>query len=253
MHGSVIMFARSSSLRLVPLALVFSLACSANVDLVGGGGSDNGGGEGPGGQGSGGGNNSPQCIPFHDAEPLSAITIRIRNESGQDIYLPAACNALEYAITPVSGEDGVYYGPAYDSCFQSCEELQTSELEPCPADACAATSIRLAPGSNIEVPWDGRGLINGNMPAECWYSQDFGSQCTQIVNASSGDYAISLQGFSDCGEGCECDEQGLCFGQASGIEAYPNAATATLPSKTVVEVLFDVCAFGCAEPGGGGQ
>lgn len=226
--------------RVAPLALLLAVACSAKVDL-----DDGGGGNGAGGEGGGGGNTNPQCVPFHDAVPTSEITIRFINNSGLDVYLPASCDSLAYSITSKSGEEGIYYGDTGGPCSQSCGDLQSEEPLLCAADACAPSSLRLSQGEVREVTWDGRGIVNADMPAVCWFSQVAGSSCSQIVNAPAGVYDITARGYEGCGEGCECDENGLCFGEATGWEAYPNPASVTLPSEGVVEVLFDVCAFGC--------
>jgi hypothetical protein len=235
------MFAQTSLGRFAPLALVFSLACSARVDL-----DDGNGGNGGGGEGGSGGNVNPECVPFHDAEPASAITIRFINQTGQDVFLPATCDSLDYSVTPSAGEDGVDYGPTGGACQQTCDALQSEDPLLCAADACAPSSIRLSTGQVREVVWDGRGQVGAEMPLVCWHSKDAGTTCTQIVNAPAGSYDVFAQGFAECGEACECDESGVCFGEASGWEAYANPASINVPSEGVVEVVFDVCAFGCA-------
>ena len=242
-----IMLAPSWLVRSAPLALVFALACRARVDV-----DDGNGGDGSGGDGQGGGNVDPQCVPFRDAEPQSAVTIRVRNESGLDVYLPAGCGQLEYAITPVGGDDGVYYGPTGGFCSQSCEELQSQPPLSCLADAGAPTSIRVASGEVLDVAWDGRGSLGADMPLACWYSKDVGTTCTQIVNATPGEYDVGARGFSSCGAGCECGADGVCNGDAQDLEAYANPAIISLPSEGVVEILFDFCAFGCAGEGNPG-
>jgi YD repeat-containing protein len=241
------MLVQSPLARLAPLALMFALACSAKVDLDDG---DNGGGNvggGDNGGGGAGGSNDPQCVPFHDAVPSSAVTIRFINQSGQDVYLPATCDQLNVSITPEAGEDGAYYGPTGGSCSQSCDALQSEDPVFCDAAACAPSAIRLPQGETREVVWDGRGQRSAEMPLVCWQSKDAGTTCSQIVNAPAGEYRIDVRGFADCGEGCECDDAtGVCSGEAAGWEAYPNPASVSLPAADgVVEVLFDVCAFPC--------
>jgi len=228
------MFAQSSLGRLSPLALLIALGCSSNVNVDDG--EEGGGGEG--GQGG-------ACTAFADAEPSAPVTFRFSNQSGQDVYLPASCDDLDYSLTPQAGETGTTYGRVGGACQQSCEELQTEEPILCDAAACAASAYRLQTGDVIEIVWDGRGQAPVEMPLSCWESAAAGTSCTQIVAAPAGSYSLSVRGFSECGDECECDANGLCSGTAGGQEAFPNAEAFSLPGDTVVEVVFETCAFGC--------
>jgi hypothetical protein len=176
------------------------------------------------------------------------VTVRIRNNSGQPIYLPANCSTLAYTMTPLGGDDpdeSYVYDP---SCLQTCEDLQTEPPYAC--GACAPATFLLPAGATRDVSWNGTGLAYGiTMPAECYADPQMAMACSRIVNAPVGDYRIDVVGYSKCDEGfdCTCDSNGVCYGMAGGFEAYPDPAVLSYPSESLVEVVFGVCAFGCAD------
>lgn len=242
------MLVQSSPVRLASLALLVCIACGSKVEVDDGNGGS--GGDGGGGEGGSGGNVDPQCLPFKDAEPVNVVEVMIRNESGQDVYLPANCGQRYLEISAASGDLSISYGSVEGSCLQTCDDLQREEPIFCEAGACAPSSIRIAPGAVISIEWDGRGLAGAEMPAACWFSESAGTSCSQVVNAPDGAYDIGVRGFPSCGEGCECEDvdgAGVCNGDVSGFEV-PVSGSVTFPSSEepqFIELVFESCAFGC--------
>jgi hypothetical protein len=185
------------------------------------------------------------CPGFEDAVGNDTVTVRFRNNSEDAVYLPVSCESIDFAIDPVNGPDGVTYN--YDgSCLQTCEDLQKNPPFAC--GACAPKSYRLEVGATREMTWDGAGLKpNIPMPPACWAAPDKGGICSQIVAAPAASYRISALGFDSCGAGCTCDAQGVCAGSAAGMQASASPVKFNYPADKVVEVVFDVCAFGCPE------
>ena len=86
------------------------------------------------------------------------------------------------------------------------------------------------------------------MPLACFKDPATDTSCPQIVAAPDNRYRVEIQGFSSCGPECACEVDGVCYGEASGIEAYHDPVTIDHPNQGVVDVVFGPCAFGCAEP-----
>ncbi len=85
------------------------------------------------------------------------------------------------------------------------------------------------------------------MPPACWEAPPQGNTCSQILAAPAADYRISATGYSSCGPGCACDNQGVCTGAAEGSQAFASPAKFKFPGNDLVEVVFDTCAFGCPD------
>lgn len=192
----------------------------------------------------------PNCAAFSDSEGPSPVTVLITNSSPQPIFLPANCvGEPVLGISPTTGPDGNTY--AYDgSCLQTCADLQKEPQFDC--GACAPASIMIPSGGSREFIWDGTALSSATqMPASCWFAPQEASSCVQKLGAPSQAYAFGVQGFAECGDGtgsCACTPDGHCGGDPKGQEAFANPAKINYPSEAKVEILFDICAFGCAEP-----
>ena len=241
-HSSPAMSLKISLAALLSLSaalLAPSIGCSAEVNDGGfGGGDDDGGG----GEGAG---SNPACAPFLNQESEGMVTFRVVNQTGQDVYVPAFCDAVAYGVQPEAGPDGAYYGDGGGSCNQSCEQLQSEDQYVCDGGQCPPSSIRVVAGETREFVWSGRGREDVEMRSECWFSEFGGPTCSQIVAAPPGSYRVTVGGFSECGADCTCNAEGLCTGQATGLEAVTEHPIFALPASGPVEIVFEVCAFGC--------
>ncbi len=231
-------------LALASLALLaFLSACSSSVVEDGGGGQGGGDTSGSDSTGSGVG-----CEAYDNQSGPAVVTLRVRNDTGLDVYLPASCDTAQFTIenSPTPDPD-VWYGPGgVGACTQTCEMLQEEEPYVCDFGGCPPSSIRIAAGQTRDLQWHGTGARSREMPDICWFTDYPNDTCTQIIAAKSGDYQVSLRGYSECGEECTCDAEGLCTGDAIGLEAYLQPTVFQYPATSVVELVFDVCAFGCA-------
>ena len=237
------------------LTLGLAGGCGTIVEVEGFGGGGSSTSSGTGGDGGGGSSSSSTsgtggsgaqdvCSGFDDEQGGSAVTVRLRNESGLPIYLPAHCGVLLYDLVAVPADD-VHY--AFDPfCLQTCADLRTQGIIDC-AD-CPPTSILLPPGATHDVVWDRTGLANVVMPDSCWHQPgQQGPACPQIVAAEAGTYQIFAMGYESCTDGsCQCDESGACDGAGTGMEAYSDPETFVLGGGTsLVEAVFGACAFPC--------
>lgn len=230
----------------LPLALAASssllvLVCGCDSNVVDGGG-------GQGGETSSGTESSGSgCASFDNVQAPSTVTFRVRNETGLDVYLPGVCQNPRFSIeTSPTPDPTVQYPPGSSGgCRQTCEVLKKEDPYVCDASECAPSSFLVPAGETRDVIWQGNGIRDVAMPAGCWFSDYPEATCPQIVAAPNGQYAVDIQGFSECAESCTCDADGYCNGDATGLEAFVEPTVFSYPSD-IVEVVFEVCAFGCA-------
>ena len=191
--------------------------------------------------------------PPSDEEYLKAVTIgepkkltgkiEVRDYESFGIYEGAPI----LDVTPASGPDGNTY--AFDpSCLQTCADLQHEPAYEC--GVCAPASILIASGASRDFTWQGTALsAPRQMPAQCWDVPQQADSCVTLLAAAPQTYRFLVNGFANCGDGaCACDSEGLCSGYATGQPGYATPSELLYPTKGKVEILFDACAFGCAEP-----
>lgn len=244
----------SGMLEALAVALCAALAVGCDSEITTEPGEGGGGGgeitastalatSGSGGSGAAGG--GAACLGFEDApeEGASPVTFRFRNETSQDIFLPAQCGEVAYHLEPDAGGDPTLYGDE-PPCFRSCEDLQTEE--PIACAPCAPGVFRLPPGGSLERTWGGQGRRPSAMPAECFLHPSGDDSCPQVVNAPAGTYVARATGYAACEGGCACEGPDVCFGEPAGASAKATV-TFTHPAD-VVEIVFEACAFGCPEP-----
>ncbi|HHH27921.1 MAG TPA: hypothetical protein ENK57_06210 [Polyangiaceae bacterium] len=236
---------KAGLLFLTALVTLGTVACGDSVafDSSGGGGTGAGGGGGNGGDGGDG----DVCALYEDAAG-SDVTFRIENGTGQPIYLPTDCGVLRPTIEPGDGDGETYYGNPYGGCFASCETWQQGEPPVCTAGACALTTLRLEAGEIYEFVWSGTAMRQEDMPAACWFDEQYVGECTRVIEAEAQSYLFDLRAYSECIGECSCEQSGQCYGEAGGLEGFHDVATFTYPEAGTVDVVFGPCAFGCADP-----
>ena len=223
-------------------------ACGPTVSTFGSGGGSGGGASTTttttttmSSSSSGGGD---ECAGFDDQASEHTVSLRIRNKSKQDIFIPTVCGVPQFQID--DGTDGpVQY--RYDNyCLSTCEDLQSQGPIVCTAEACAATVVRIGAGQDGTITWDGTGLMQRTMPAACWHEQQGSEGCQQIVAAQPGKYAFTVAAYSECVGQCECDAD-ECQGEAGGAEGKHVPVALEFPKDDKVDIVFDECTFGCPE------
>lgn len=203
-----------------------------------------GGGETSGHAGAGTGANGAACAAFHDESSIGSVTVVFRNDTPDPIYLPGTCSGFTYEIKPQSAPAGGEL--VYDtSCLQTCEDLQHGYPKDC--GGCAEVTYRIQPGGTSSRVWDGTRLAGTPvMPDACWYmGKPELDSCSRITAMPAGDYTAGAIAFSGCEGECSCDAEGVCNGAATGAIAQASPAAFSLPGQSMVEVVFDACAFGC--------
>ncbi|APR81482.1 Hypothetical protein A7982_06831 [Minicystis rosea] len=223
-------------LALVGTYLALAVGCGGSVvDNMGGGGTG----------GSGGGKQA--CSAFDDEEGQSSVTLHMRNDTTMPIFVRGDCQGeATFTMHQDGGGDPSTGFPFDPGCLQTCEGFQTQPQFIC--GACAPAVIRIEPGGTHDEVWNGTGLRSGLlMPSLCWFESPHVETCSKVVTAPAGTWTASVTAFSDCGDGCTCDANGSCFGTATGLSATVTSASFAYPTTNSVDVVFDVCAFGCAD------
>lgn len=184
------------------------------------------------------------CNAFEDAISERPVEVRFRNKSTRDIYLPANCSGIDYSLSHLGEPPDQARYPADRSCLQTCDALKTEPRYAC--GACIPSSYRIPPGGTLVANWDGLGLVQRQMPNSCYaYPDSAPVNCQELVYATPGTYRANVPGYGSCTD-CMCEPNGRCVGTASGDPAFPDVATLLVPAAAAVEVVFGVCAFGCA-------
>ena len=151
-------------------------------------------------------------------------------------------------IQAAGSDADTYYGNAYGGCFASCETWQQGEPPVCTAEACALTTLVIEAGETYEIVWAGTALRQEDMPQQCWFDEQYGLECTRVIEAEAESYQFDLRAFSECIGECTCEDNGQCYGEAGGAEGFHDGVTFAYPDAATVDVVFGPCAFGCAEP-----
>jgi hypothetical protein len=179
------------------------------------------------------------------------------NDTGQPILIAPGAGcwksgiANPFSIIPAAGSDGATYPAMSPYGAQTCGSRLASPPQCIECDMGPPYTL-MAPGTTLDLPWDGTGSRTASMPAECytrggyceWASLSGNTDCTQVVAAPAGTYSVTAQAFSTCatcaGNTCSCHG-------ATPVTSEP--ATFIFPATGAVDVVFGPCAFGCADAG----
>jgi len=235
-----VMISKLMAVGVVGLGAVGCLSSVVDESRPGSGGS---GGSGAGASASSG--TGGACAAFDDEDGTASVTVHFRNDSPMTVYLPVSCGAVTYTIVPVGGSDGLSY--TFDgSCLQTCEALQSGPPASC--GACMEQTYLIPPGGSRDVVWKGTALQHDvAMPEACFGFDAPSGTCNRVVAAGAGTYRVEVTGYGSCGGGeCLCSEDGTCSGTATGLTAWADPAKFDFPAAAEVDVVFGICAFGCA-------
>jgi len=95
------------------------------------------------------------------------LPIHIKNTSSKTLYL-----GQETMTCPPERlfqvEDGARHVlPRVDDCHSSCQDMMQGMPVTCPLACAVPTTVTLAPGQTLEVPWDGRFGVPQTLPLAC--------------------------------------------------------------------------------------
>ena len=177
-------------------------AATAGTAQTAGGTSSSGAGQVSGGTGSGG---AVSCSSFADVAAWK-LTVHIKNQRTTPVYLGqmTGCgggrlfDVIDGGRTPL---------PAVDSCHSSCTTVMTSGPVVCPTVCASPSTVTLAPGQTLDIPWDGLFSVPSTVPAECMHTAaPSATACVRAQQIKNGIYTFSAQ----AGAKLECLTTSAC-------------------------------------------
>lgn len=225
------------------LLVLSALLCAATSTLQVGCGGNVGG---TGGDGGGGGD---VCAAFATDPPTASVTVRVLNNTENDLYIgpetAGGCGHTE----PFSLEDadGKALRWRLQNCDFTCEMLQT--------DACGCTTEcelpavwRIAPGGALSVDWNRVVFTTETMPDGCYDPGcGIGQECA-VPREPSGELTFLASAWSevggDCGGECTCtpDAGGSCtigMGEATVAGSVITTSTKVSEVASTVDIVFE--------------
>lgn len=151
------------------------------------------------------------------------LPVHIKNTSSVTLYLGQQdSNCQIERLFQV--EDGARHVlPSLDGCHTSCQQLMQTGPVACPLACAAPSTITLAPGQGVDVPWDGRFAVPQTLPANCMPPASTSpGACVQAQQIEAAVFTFSAQAGTQrqCLNGtCNCvaNANGTCTSAASTI------------------------------------
>jgi hypothetical protein len=198
------------------LALLLTCCGSSTVETNAAGGAAGnsaGSGSGPsgagsssgaaayGGSGGAGGGGAPTilgstvggataCSSYTDDKGWS-LTVHIKNQMSQTLYLgqeAMTCQA-ERLFQVQDGARTPLLPPS--PCVSSCQALMTTGSTACPLVCASPSTVTLAPGQSLDLPWDGRFGVNLTLPQQCLHDpQESRAACQRAQQVEAGFYTF---------------------------------------------------------------
>jgi len=131
-------------------------------------------GASPGGSGQtigGSSSNVPPaaCSSFVD-DAAWKLTVHIKNQKSTAVYLGPQTMGCDAARLFDVADGSRSLLPGLEACRSSCSAVMTSGPVVCPAVCASPSTVMLAPGQTIDIPWDGLFGVPSTVPAECMHT-----------------------------------------------------------------------------------
>lgn len=216
-----------------------------------GGAAGNNGGASPGGAGqlAASGNSAGgavSCSSYVDATGYT-IPVHIKNSSNVTLYVgPQDSTCQVQRLFQV--EDGARHAlPSLDGCHTSCAALMQTGPVSCPLSCVTPSTVTLAPGQTIDVPWDGRFGVPQTLPQQCMPTASTGStSCVQAQRVEAAPFTFIAQ----AGTQRTClDPSGTCACAANANGTCTSAST-VITGTIITTEYFVKLEPGETSPGG---
>jgi hypothetical protein len=218
-----------------------SASVSGSAGQASGGALGVGGAAGSAGLAAGGTSTEPvDCSSYVDHGTWT-LQVTIKNEMTQTLYLGQPDTSCEpQRLFKV--EDGARTElPSLDNCHTSCQAMMTTGPTTCPTVCGTPATVELAPGQQIQIPWDGRFGVDQTLPAQCLQPGAVApASCVQAQRIEAEAFTFSAQ----AGTRRECLQPGgtcTCTMNANG--------GCTSPGSTIGGTIYTSEYFVKLEPG----
>jgi hypothetical protein len=153
-----------------------------------------------------GGAGAASCTSFADDAGWSLV-VHIKNDKSSTIYVGQempSCDAQP--LFQVKDGSGALL-PSLSGCRSSCSAVMTSGPVTCPTVCAVPSTVTLAPGQTIDIPWNGMFGAPQTLPQECLRDATQGSaSCVRAQQVKAGIYTFTAQ----AGSQLSCSQPGSC-------------------------------------------
>jgi hypothetical protein len=208
-------------------------------------GTDAGAGAGMGAAGSGSGG-AMACTSYMDQTGYT-LPVHIKNASAVTLYLgPTESGCQAEPLFQV--EDGARHVlPSLAGCHTSCQALMQTGPTACPLACAAPSTITLAPGQTVDVPWDGRFAVPQTLPAQCMPNSAASTgSCVQAQKIEAAPFTFSAK----AGTRRQCLEASGTCNCAPNADGTCTAASSVITGTIITTELFVKLEPGETSPGG---
>ena len=156
-----------------------------------------------------GGGAAASCTSFADDAGWSLV-VHIKNDKSSTIYVgqeTPSCDAQP--LFQVKDGSGALL-PSLGSCRSSCSAVMTSGPVTCPTVCAAPSTVTLAPGQTIDIPWNGMFGAPQTLPQQCLHDATQGPiSCVRGQQVKADIYTFTAQAGSQLsctqpGSSCTC-------------------------------------------------
>jgi len=174
------------------------------------------------------------CTSYVDAKGYT-LTVHLKNASSTTLYLgpqTSTC-AGERLFQVQDGARNVL--PPLDACHTSCQALMQTGPVACPLACATPSTITLAPGQTVDVPWDGRYAVPQTLPQACMPSGSTGpNSCVQAQQIEAAAFTF----VAEAGTRRQClDASGTCTCAASANGTCTSASSVISGTIITSELL----------------
>lgn len=175
------------------------------------------------------------CSSYMD-EAGYTLPVHIKNSSKSTLYIgPQDSTCQVQRLFEV--EDGARHVlPALDGCHTSCQALMQTGPVACPLACATPSTITLAPGQVVDVPWDGRFAVPQTLPQQCMPSASTAAtSCVQAQKIEPA--AFTFKALAGTRQQC-LDPSGKCTCTANANGTCTSASSVISGTIITSELLI---------------
>jgi hypothetical protein len=164
------------------------------------------------------------CSSYMD-ETGYTLPVHIKNSSKATLYLGPQDSTCQVEPLFVVEDGARHLLPSLEGCHTSCQALMQTGPVACPLACPTPSTVTLAPGQVVDVPWDGRFGVPQTLPQQCMPSTvTSATSCVQAQKIEAA--AFTFKALAGTRQQC-LDSSGKCT-----CTANPNG-TCTSPSSVI--------------------
>ncbi len=182
------------------------------------------------------------CSSYMDAAGYT-LPVHIKNVSSKTLYLGQQMMTCqpERLFQVEDGSRALL--PSVDNCHTSCQAVMQGSAVACPLACAVPTTVTLAPGQTIDIPWDGRFGVPQSLPQSCISSASATGASTACIQARQVEAAFFT--FT-----AQAGTNRMCLDPSGKCTCAPNAnGTCSTPSSLITGTIITTEFLVKLEPG----